>query len=279
MDESKKKKNSDELENEDIIEVDDISDEDSFSLDDDFGIDGGNQKSQDAKSDYKTVGEEGVEDLIYISPEEQEEALVEELATNEKIIKEHSPDDTSMDKIEETPEDAIDAPFETSDTTDPVQLDEDEINVIDAEVEKAKNEPKTQSHTSSASQGSASSASPSSASPDFQDSPSADADQQSVDANEKKETKKRKTKSVKKTSGSKESKKSSKKSSNTKKKENVKYILSPKKIIKNEKTAALIAYLDELLCHLPKKRIEQFARSEHFSTYEEIMEKIQKSPE
>lgn len=241
MNEDKEKKEDNELENEEIIEVDDLSDEGDFFSEDEqsFGV----EDQKDEEVDYETVGEEEVEDLINVSRENQDEALVQELVESAEFP---TDDPHHPDKPIDTPDNMLD---DMPDSTDSIGLDEDEIDFINAEAEKV----------ASVMQ-------------------SANLDEEVDEKNQAEKPKKPKKSGRKKKSSSTKSAKSAK-SSNAQKKERVAYILSAKKIVKDEKMAALMAYLDELLCHLPKKRIENFARSEHFSTYAEIMEKIQKSPE
>lgn len=249
MNEDKEKKEDNELENEEIIEVDDLSDEGDFFSEDGQSFDVEDQK--DGEADYETVGEEEVEDLINVSRENQDEALVQELAESAEFPTDdphHS--DEPIDTPDNAPDNMLDdIPDDIPDSTDSIGLNEEEIDFINTEAEKI-----------------ASVMQP------------ANLDEEVDEKNQAEKTKKPKKSGRKKKSSSTKSAKSAK-SSNAQKKERVAYILSAKKIVKDEKMAALMAYLDELLCHLPKKRIENFARSEHFSTYAEIMEKIQKSPE
>lgn len=234
MNEDKEKKEDNELENEEIIEVDDISDEGDFFSEDGQSFDTESQENKE--TDYETVGEEEVEDLIDVSRENQDEALVQELTESAEF-----PTDNPHHSDE-----PINTPDDMLDSTDSIGLNEEEIDFINTEAEKAKSVVQP-----------------------------ANLDEE-VDEKDKPEKAKKPKKSGRK---KKSSSTKSAKSSSAQKKERVAYILSAKKIVKDEKMAALMSYLDELLCHLPKKRIENFARSEHFSTYAEIMEKIQKSPE
>ena len=245
MNEDKEKKEDNELENEEIIEVDDLSDEGDFFSEDGQSFDVEDQK--DGEADYETVGEEEVEDLINVSRENQDEALVQELTESAEFPTDnphHS--DEPIDTPDNAPDDMLD---DMPDSTDSIGLNEEEIDFINAEAEKV-----------------ASAMQP------------ANLDEEVDEKNQAEKPKKPKKSGRKKKSPSTKPTKSAK-SSSAQKKERVAYILSAKKIVKDEKMAALMAYLDELLCHLPKKRIENFARSEYFSTYAEIMEKIQKSPE